>query len=147
MMRFPGRSIIGNFNIISCYAYLGYKWAPSAPVWWLDGRGGRSWARQRCPGPHVWFDAGRGTKCPDPAWKRAACSWPRWKRSACSQGSCSLHLFPEIPSAWRNLFLLRSKVYRWSIHRSISSRQVAPISCCDWDHENVRNSITCNNMR
>ena len=98
MMRFRGK--IGNnvqFWHYCVYVYLGCKWAPSAPVWWLDGRRVHSRAPQRCPGPSVWFDACRGTKRPDQAWKRSACSWPRWKRSACSQGSGSLHVFTEIP--------------------------------------------------
>ena len=26
-----------DFNIVTCYAYLGNKWAPPAPVWWPVG--------------------------------------------------------------------------------------------------------------
>ena len=31
-----------NIDIIVCYAYLGDKWAPPAPVWWLDAVRGMS---------------------------------------------------------------------------------------------------------
>ena len=31
-----------DFDIFTCYAYLGNKWAPPALVWWLDRRGARS---------------------------------------------------------------------------------------------------------
>ena len=49
----------------------------------------------------------RGTKCPDPVWKRSECSRCRWKSSVQAVVACMFS--QRIFSAWRNLFVLRSK--------------------------------------
>ena len=86
---------------------------------WRGGRWAHNGALQRCPGPHNDLVPRRG-----------------WKRFACSQGSGSL-LRPcmfsqQITSAWRNLFVQRSKIYRWSIHDTISSSHPAGNAWHHW---------------
>ena len=120
MMRFRGK--IGNnvqFWHYCVYVYLGCKWAPSAPVWWLDGRRVHSRAPQRCPGPSVWFDACRGSVLTRRG-KDLRAADPGGKDLRAAKAVVACMFSQRFLSAWRNLFELRSKVYRWSIHGSIS---------------------------
>ena len=100
--------------------YYGDRWAPLAPVLWPYGRGARSWALLCCPDPTVGSMHARGPSVLTHCGKDQCAADPGGKDLCAAKAVVACMFSQRFLSAERNLFVLRSKVYRQSIHGSIS---------------------------